>query len=465
MAQEVILAEQTLEFSINSTYNLYLAYISPAPFTLVVGKTYTVHWDGEVFTCVAIDGSSLVSGAVFIGDASGFGLSGNGEPFIIGGDATSGINFMSLTDTEATSHTVAIYTADESTEDDPNDAVILSYSKNPDRYEKVPKVWLTHPSSTEEAPVLVPFTYGEAVGKTVEPDFSEGDMAVEIADGELVNELTITKPENLVPEHIKKGETIAGVPGEFIGDTEEVTVELSMADGDQVIEPSAEEKVLSKVIIKKPETLVPENIPVGIIIGGVEGAREEGGGGDGDMAGLITRVITEYTSDIASVGDYAFYKCTALTKVDLPNLSKIGEYGFAYCSALSEINAPILYELSHRAFYNCTALKEVDVSKIHSVGAYAFYGCTGITTLDFGTAIDSVIGALAFDTRAAVNIIIRNTTMIPDASSQYSYLFGMTTQKLFVPRTLVSTWKASNYMKAYHSNQVFAIEDYPGICG
>lgn len=95
----------------------------------------------------------------------------------------------------------------------PNAAVILNYSQTPVNYESVPKVWLTHPDSTEEAPVLVPFTYGEAVSKTVEPDFSGGDMVVPIADGELVTDLTIKKPANLLPENIVKDVEIAGVAG------------------------------------------------------------------------------------------------------------------------------------------------------------------------------------------------------------------------------------------------------------
>ena len=49
------------------------------------------------------------------------------------------------------------------------------------------------------------------------------------------------------------------------------TVELDMVDGDQVITP-VEEKVFSKVTVKKPDTLVAENIRKDINIGGVVGS-------------------------------------------------------------------------------------------------------------------------------------------------------------------------------------------------
>ena len=97
------------------------------------------------------------------------------------------------------------------------DVKIKGWSGTEFAYQDVPKIWLDAAQSTEEAPVLVPYTYGEAVSKTVEPDFSGGDMALDIPDGELVKELTITKPETLIPENIAAGVTIAGVLGAFSG--------------------------------------------------------------------------------------------------------------------------------------------------------------------------------------------------------------------------------------------------------
>ena len=97
------------------------------------------------------------------------------------------------------------------------DIKIKGWSGSEFSYQGVPKVWLPAPESTEDAPVLVPYTYGEAVSKNVEPDFSGGDMEVPIADGELVAGMTITKPETLVPENIAAGVNVAGIIGTFAG--------------------------------------------------------------------------------------------------------------------------------------------------------------------------------------------------------------------------------------------------------
>ena len=60
-------------------------------------------------------------------------------------------------------------------------------------------------------------------------------------------------------------------------ETEEVSVALNMANGDMVIAPTVEGKLLSKVTVKKPNTLIPDNIAKDINIGGIIGALAGGG--------------------------------------------------------------------------------------------------------------------------------------------------------------------------------------------
>lgn len=55
--------------------------------------------------------------------------------------------------------------------------------------------------------------------------------------------------------------------------TQEKTVDLAMASGDQTITPTSG-KVLSQVVVKKPATMLPENIKKDVNIGGVTGTLE-----------------------------------------------------------------------------------------------------------------------------------------------------------------------------------------------
>ena len=89
-----------------------------------------------------------------------------------------------------------------------------------------------------------------------------------------------------ITAHDKSGAQITGtleVPA-----TEERMVELSMPSGNQVILPTSG-KVMRKVTIQKPDTLLPENIKKDVVIGGVTGtldASSSGGGGGGETTSL-----------------------------------------------------------------------------------------------------------------------------------------------------------------------------------
>lgn len=88
--------------------------------------------------------------------------------------------------------------------------------------------------------------------------------------------ITANGTSSIVPDEGKDGlskvDVTVNVPAT---PTQEKTAPLSMADGDQVVTPD-EGKVLSKVTVQKPSTLVPENIKKDVNIGGVVGTLESG---------------------------------------------------------------------------------------------------------------------------------------------------------------------------------------------
>lgn len=277
MADKVIFAEQTVgDFYLNSDFGLYAAS-HPGLFEIAVGKTYRVVWDGYEFTCTAQDASSVQEGAILLGSGSLLGLEGSEFPFIITYSGVYGVNqFYAVDGSTSDSHTVAIYEVDSSGDDPGTDETyadnvvsILNYSQNPVTYENVPKIWLTHPSSTAENPVRVPFTYGEAVSKTVQPNFATGDMAVPIADGELVTELTIAKPADLKPENIAEGEYIAGVgPGTHSGGGAGISKRVELDFRDCLVVDSSE--VMTRILGN------PDNVGLYIKYTGESGEYTQG---------------------------------------------------------------------------------------------------------------------------------------------------------------------------------------------
>ena len=103
---ETLLENRTFTGELLIDYG-YTYSIPEVPFQFVVGETYSVTWDGVEFRCIAMDASASMAGAVCIGDASGFELSGNNEPFLITTTGT-GLEVSCLTDSEQTEHNMAI---------------------------------------------------------------------------------------------------------------------------------------------------------------------------------------------------------------------------------------------------------------------------------------------------------------------------------------------------------------------
>ena len=117
---------------------------------------------------------------------------------------------------------------------------------------------------------------------------------------------------------------------------------------------------------------------------------------DGNKIPQVNDTIISVTipSDIAELGKYAFYNCTALERVlfkSKPNGKKIDtcsiikEHAFDGCKSLKDINLDLVTVIGEEAFRGCVNLKDIKLSKIYALGVRAFEGCTGLETIDITT--------------------------------------------------------------------------------
>lgn len=276
---EITILEQTTLDNFEDQGTGYLIATMNTEALLTVGETYHVVWDGTEYSCLAFEDE----GGICVGNTGFLGATDTGEPFFIGfipGELNNQeLNVLLCAATEGTSHTFAIYQAGEAEATPSATVKIKGYSGAEFTYENVPKVWLAAPESTVDNPVLVPYTYGEAVdGVEIVPDFSSGDHTLKMPAGEMARSAVVKKPDSLIPGNIKAGETVAGVTGEYEGElpeTEEMTIPADFSAGDMVLEPS-EGKYLAKATVQMPETLIPENIAEGVDIAGIIGTALAG---------------------------------------------------------------------------------------------------------------------------------------------------------------------------------------------
>ena len=85
---------------------------------------------------------------------------------------------------------------------------------------------------------------------------------------------------------------------------------------------------------------------------------------------------------VTSIGDSAFYGCTSLTSIFIPNsVTSIGMYASRDCTALTSVVIPdSVTSIGARAFHNCTALTSVEIpSSVTSIEYGAFYDCSSLT--------------------------------------------------------------------------------------
>ena len=133
-----------------------------------------------------------------------------------------------------------------------------------------------------------------------------------------------------------------------------------------------------------------------------------------DLTCEVTRSDTEYSDDIVipstvtyqgrtltviQVGDRAFYKCSALTSVEIPNsVTKISSSAFNGCSSLVSVEIPnSVTEIYYGAFYDCSSLVSVEIpNSVTKIGDDAFYGCSSLTSVEIPNSVTK-ISFSAFD--------------------------------------------------------------------
>lgn len=214
-----------------------------------------------------------------------------------------------------------------------------------------------------------------------------------------------------ITAHDKSGAKITGtleVPA-----TEERTVELSMPTGNQVIQPTSG-KVMRKVTVQKPATLLPENIKKDVVIGGVTGTLEGGGGGGGSdeykesLKSIIDRTATNpvLPDDLTTIGYSAFSGCPKLALTSLPSeVTSISDYAFNNCPNLALTSLPSgIKNIGYGVFANCTGLTSITFKgNPNTIHPSAFNGCSNLTTINVPWAEGAVANAPWGATKATIN--------------------------------------------------------------
>jgi len=205
----------------------------------------------------------------------------------------------------------------------------------------------------------------------------------------------------------------------------------------------------------------------------------------GDIEIPSKLIYDRKTYKVTSIGKYAFYKCSGLTSVTIPNsvtsigisafyncsgltsvtignsVTSIGNSAFSNCSGLISIIVDesnpsfssiegILYNndattliycpitkktvtipnsvtsIDYSAFYGCSGLTSVTIpNSVTSIGNYAFYGCSGLTSVTIPNSVTS-IGQRVFENCSGLTSVTIGNSVTSIGYYAFSGCYGLT---------------------------------------
>ncbi|MBP3290305.1 MAG: leucine-rich repeat domain-containing protein, partial [Alistipes sp.] len=137
--------------------------------------------------------------------------------------------------------------------------------------------------------------------------------------------------------------------------------------------------------------------------------------------------IITFDGDVAKIGNNAFYNCSSLTSVTIPNsVTVIGDSAFRECSSLTNITIP---------------------DSVTKIGDYALYQCTSLTNITIPNNITAIGKGAFFDCRSLTSVYCKPIT--PPSVGLYIFHDALTGLKIFVPIGSGDAYKAADGWKRY----------------
>ena len=150
-------------------------------------------------------------------------------------------------------------------------------------------------------------------------------------------------------------------------------------------------------------------------------------------------------SGVTFIGDTAFGFCTSLTAVTIPDgVTIVGNYSFEYCTSLASVTIPeSVTSLGDGAFFSCSSLTSVTIpDSVDIIRDIAFFNCTSLTSVVIPEGVTTIgNSSFQFCISLASVIIGRSVTTIGDWAFLYcTPLTSITFYGLVAPTAVGVNW-------------------------
>ena len=142
--------------------------------------------------------------------------------------------------------------------------------------------------------------------------------------------------------------------------------------------------------------------------------------------------IDDVIYNVTTIGEYAFYGCSGLTSMTIPNsVTSIGNGAFSGCSGLTSIEIPTSVTIiGPHVFDGCSGLTTFTVpNSVTTIETSAFAGCTGLTSVIIGNSVKK-IGSEAFSSCSNLTSLTIGNSVTEIGSSAFSGCSSLTSVEL-----------------------------------
>jgi hypothetical protein len=159
------------------------------------------------------------------------------------------------------------------------------------------------------------------------------------------------------------------------------------------------------------------------------------------------------TYSVTAIGENAFYNCTGVTSVSIPNtITTIKRWAFDGATGITSFGITnSVNSIEDYAFFGCTGLKSITIpNSVTSLGIRVFYGCTSLELVTVGSGITALGERDFYRCSSLKNLTFMATTPPSLGSTDVFPNNAFNTAMLFVPKASVSAYKAATTWKSFN---------------